>query len=177
MKHILVVTAGALALVACGKATEKVAEKAIEAQIAKDGGSAKVDLSGGGVKMTTTDASGKTTHLEMGAAKVTEADVGLAFYPGTQPRDGEATKINSSEGSMITVMLHSDDAPDKVAGFYRDKLKAQAEGKQFAETSSDGSHMLMLADDKAKQVTQVMVAKADGKGSDIQITASRSLAK
>ena len=73
--------------------------------------------------------------------------------------------------------LHSDDAPDKVAGFYRDKLKVQAAGKQFMETGGDGSHMLMLADDKTKQVMQVMVAKADPKGSDIQIMANRPAAK
>ena len=177
MKHILVIAAGALALVACGKATETAAEKAIEAQMAKDGGTAKVDLSGGGLKVSTTDASGKTTHMEMGSAKVSEADVGLAFYPGTQLRDGEGTKVSSSDGSMVSVMLHSEDAPDKVAGFYRDKLKAQSQGKQFSETSGDGSHILVLADDKSKQVTQVMVLKGEGKGSDIQIVASNGPAK
>jgi len=177
MKHILVVAAGALALVACGKATESATEKAIESQIAKDGGKAKVDLSGGGVKVTTTDASGKTTQMEMGTAKVSEADIGLPFYPGTQPNAGEATKVSSPDGTMVTVLLHSEDAPDKVAGFYRDKLKAQAQGKQFTETSGEGSHMLMLADDKNKQITQVMVAKGEAKGSDIQISASSGTAK
>ena len=78
---------------------------------------------------------------------------------------------------MFTVMLHSDDAPDKVAAYYRDKLKGQSEGKQYTETSGDGSHMLMLADDKQKHVTQVMVGKADPRGSDIQIIANRGAAK
>jgi opacity protein-like surface antigen len=177
MKHILVVAVGALALVACGKATETAAEKVIESQIAKDGGSATVKLSDGGVKMTTTDASGKTTQLDIGTAKVSEADIGLSFYPGTQPRDGEATKVSSSEGTMFTVILHSEDAPDKVAGYYRDKLKAQAQGKQFTETSGDGSYMLLLADDKNKQVTHVMIAKGEPKGSDIQIMANHGAAK
>jgi hypothetical protein len=175
--HILIVAASALALVACGKATETAAEKMIESQVAKDGGTAKVNLSDGGVKMTTTDASGKTTQLEIGAAKVSEADIGVSFYPGTQPREGEANKVSSPDGTMITVILHSDDAPDKVAGFYREKLKAQAEGKQFTETSGDGSYMLMLADDKNKQGTHVMIAKGEAKGSDIQIMASRGVAK
>jgi hypothetical protein len=61
--------------------------------------------------------------------------------------------------------------PTRWRGFYRDKLKGQAEGKQFMETGGDGSHMLMLADDKTKQVMQVMVGKGDPKGSDIQIMA------
>jgi hypothetical protein len=108
---------------------------------------------------------------------VSEADIGLSFYPGTQPREGGSTRMSTPEGTTYTVTLHSDDAPDKVAGFYRDKLKVQAAGKQFMETGGDGSHMLMLADDKTKQVMQVMVAKADPKGSDIQIMANRPAAK
>jgi hypothetical protein len=175
--RISVVAASVLLLVACGKVSEKASEKVIESQLSKDGTQAKVDLSGGGFKMTSTDASGKTTQLDMGAAKVSEADLGLAFYPGTQPREGGSTRISTPEGTTYTVTLHSDDAPDKVATFYRDKLKAQAEGKQFVESGGDGSHMLMLADDKTKQVTQVMVGKADPKGSDIQILANRGAAK
>ena len=175
--HLFVVAASVLALAACGKASETAAEKVIEAQMAKDGTKAKVDLSGGGLKMSSTDASGKTTQMEMGNAKVSEADIGLSFYPGTQPTAGGATRISTADATMYTVVLHSDDAPDKVATYYRDKLKGQAEGKQYTETSGDGSHMLMLADDKQKHLTQVMVGKAEPKGSDIQIIANRGTAK
>jgi len=175
--HLFVVAASVLALAACGKANETAAEKVIEAQMAKDGTKAKVDLSGGGLKMSSTDASGKTTQMEMGNAKVSEADIGLSFYPGTQPTAGGATRISTADATMYTVVLHSDDAPDKVAAYYRDKLKGQAEGKQYTETSGDGSHMLMLADDKQKHLTQVMVGKAEPKGSDIQIIANRGTAK
>jgi len=168
---------GVLALAACGKATETAAEKMIESQIAKDGTQAKVDMSGGGMKITTTDAAGKVSQMELGAAKVSEADIGVPFYPGTQPREGEMTKISSPEGSVVTVILHSDDAPDKVAGFYRDKLKAGSEGKQFTDMNSGGTHMLMLGDDKNKHFTQVTVSKNESKGSDIQIMANRSTPK
>jgi hypothetical protein len=176
-KPIFVVVASALALVACGKVAETATEKAIESQIAKDGGKAKVALSEGGVKISSTDASGKTTQMEMGTAKVSEADIGLSFYPGTRPAAGGATRISTPEATMFTVTLHSDDPPDKVAAFYRDKLKGQSEGKQYTESSGDGSHMLMLADDKQKHVTQVMVGKSDPKGSDIQIMANRGQPK
>lgn len=160
-------------LAACGKASETATEKMIESQISKDGTQAKVDMAGGGMKITTTDASGKVSQMEMGTAKVSEADVGLPFYPGTAPKEGAMTKITSSEGSMVTVTLHSDDAPDKVAGFYRDKLKVGAEGKQFTDMNSGGTHMLMLGDDKSKQFTQVTVTKNESKGSDIQIMANK----
>ncbi len=162
-----------IVLGACGKASETAVEKAIESTMEKDGTKAKVDLSSGGMKVTTTDASGKTSQMEMGTAKVSEADIGVPFYPGTQPRDGEMTKITTPDGSMVTVVLHSDDAPDKVAGFYRDRLKGQAQGKQFTDMSSDGTYMLALTDDKTKHITQVTVAKGDSKGSDIQIMANK----
>ena len=166
-----------VALAACGKASETAAEKMIESQISKDGTQAKVDMSSGGMKITTTDASGKVSQMEMGTAKVSEADVGLPFYPGTQPKEGGMTKVTTPEGSMVTVILHSDDAPDKVAGFYRDKLKAQAEGKQFTDMNAGGSQMLMMVDDKTKQTTQVTVTKGESKGSDIQIMANKGTPK
>lgn len=158
-------------LAACGKASETAAEKMIEAQVSKDGTQAKVDLSGAGMKITTTDASGRVSQMHMGTAKVSEADIGLPFYPGTQPKEGEMTKISAPEGSLASVILHSDDAPDKVAAFYRDKMKAAAAGKQFTDMNSGGTHMLMIGDDQNTQFTQVTVTPA-GKGSDIQIAAN-----
>ena len=176
-KCAIAVAVTALGLFGCGKTAETAAEKAVQSQIEKGGGQAKVDMSGGGMKLTTTDASGKTTQLEMGTAKVSEADIGLAFYPGTKPRDGEATRVCSPDGTSYTVMLHSDDAPDKVATFYREKLKAQSEGRQYMESSGGDAHMLMLSDDQSKHVTQVMIAKAQTQGSDIQILANRGARK
>jgi len=170
----LVVSVG---LAACSKAPEKVAERMIESAMEKDGTKAKVDLSAGSAKITTTDASGKTTHVEVGAAKIDEADLGLPFYPGTKPGDGESSKVSTPEGNMYTVVLHSTDPADKVAAFYRDKLKTLSAGKQMMDMSGgDGSATLMLADDKAKSSIQVHVAKAD-KGTDIQIVANRPTAK
>lgn len=177
----LALTLSSTALTGCGKAEEKVSEKAaekmIESAIEKDGSKAKVDISEGSTKITTTDASGKTSQFEMGAAKVSEADVGVPFYPGAAVAEGQSTKITTPEGSSYTVSLHSDDAADKVAGFYRDKLKGQSEGKQFMDMSGgDGNSTFMLADDKTKSAIQVHVGKAD-KGTDIQIVANRGAAK
>jgi hypothetical protein len=166
----------ALALVACGKVQEKVAEKAaekmIESSASKDGTQAKVNLSEGGMKVTTTDASGKTTQMEMGNAKISETELGLPFYPGAKPTDGSATRIVTGASSSLQMGLHSDDAPDKVAAFYRDKLKTMAEGKQLMDVSSNEGASLSLVDDKTKSMMQVHVSKAE-KGSDIALVASR----
>lgn len=176
--HALILGLGiSVGLLACSKAPEKVAEKMIESAMEKDGTKARVDLSSRSAKITTTDASGKTTHVEVGAARVDESELGVPFYPGTKPGEGESSKISSPDGNLYTVVLHSADPADKVAAFYRDKLKTLSAGKQMMDMSGgDGSATLMLADDKAKSSIQVHVAKAD-KGTDIQIVANRPAAK
>ncbi len=166
------------ALVACGKSSEKAAEKATETMIESadnnNGTKAKVDLSNGTSTITTTDASGKTTQMVMGGAKVSEADLGVPFYPGTQPLEGQSSKISTPEGSTVTVTMQSDDPTDKVAAFYRERLKAQAEGRQLMDMSGgDGNVTLMLADDKTNRSIQVMIGKGDNdKGSEIHIVAN-----
>jgi hypothetical protein len=166
----------ALALVACGKAqekaNEKMVEKAIESSMSKDGTQAKVDMSQGGMKISTTDASGKTTQMEMGNAKITEADLGLPYYPGAKPTEGSSMRVVNGPSMSLQQALHSDDATDKVAAFYRDKLKAMSDGKQLMDMSSNDGASISLVDEKAKSMMQVHVSKAD-KGSNIAIVVSR----
>ena len=78
----------------------------------------------------------------MGTAKVSEADIGRAFYGAPAPAKAR-----------------------------------RAEGRQYMESSGGDGHVLMLSDDKSKQVTQVMIAKAQTQGSDIQILANRGAGK
>jgi len=165
--------AAALALAACGKVEEKAAEKMIESSLSRDGTQAKVNVSEGGMKITTTDATGKTSNMEMGNAQVSEAEVGVPFYPGTKPKEGGSMRMVSGDARSLQVGLHSDDAPDKVAAFYRDKLKALADGKQMMDMSSGDGAMLSVVDDKTKSAIQVHIGKADPKGSDIMIIATR----
>jgi len=183
MDRIVVATVSltfACALGACGKvqekAAEKAAEKAIEASLSKDGTQAKVNLSEGSMKVATTDASGKTTQVEMGSAQISESELGVPFYPGAKQNDGAALRVASGNSVSLQVGLHSDDAPDKVAAFYRDKLKAMAEGKQLMDMSGNDGSSISLIDDKTKSTLQVHVSKAD-KGSEIAITSIREGSK
>jgi hypothetical protein len=176
-RHVLPVgIAVALALVGCGKVQEKAAEKAaekmIESSMSKDGAQAKVDLSEGGMKVTTTDAAGKTVQMEMGNAKISEAELGLPFYPGAKPTEGTGTRMVNGASSSLQMGLHSDDAPDKVAAFYRERLKSMSEGKQLMDMSSNDGASISLVDDKTKSMLQVHVSKAE-KGSDIALVATR----
>ena len=170
----------ALGLAACGKvqeaASEKASEKMIESSLSKEGGQAKVNLSEGAMKVSTTDASGKTTELELGGAKFTEADLGLPFYPGAKPTEGSAMRVATGDSVSLQVGLRSADAFDKVAAFYRDKLKAMADGRQFTDMGGSDGASLSLIDDKTKTSMQVHVTKAD-KGSDIAILTIRDRTK
>mgnify|MGYP001428809105 CR=1 FL=1 len=184
MRRLLPLTAAlaaALLLSACGKVTEKASEKMVEKAIegqAKDGTKASVDLSGGTAKVTTTDASGKSSTMEWGGAQISEADLGVPFYGGAKPREGGASRVATPQATTMTVSLQSSDAPDKVTAFYREKLKAQSQGKQFMDMSmGEGQTTLMLADQQAQSSLQVHVAKAGASGSEINIVVTRSTQK
>ncbi len=168
----------AVALGACGKAqeklAEKVAEKAIESSMAQGGTAAKVDLSANAMKVTTTDASGKTTQMEMGSASISEAELGLPFYPGSKPVEGGGMRVASGDSTALRLGLHSDDAPDKVAAFYRDKLKAMSAGKQLIDMAMPDGASLSLMDDKTKSALQVVVGKED-KGSSITLSSTKGI--
>jgi hypothetical protein len=114
--------------------------------------------------------------MEMGGAKVTEADLGVPFYPGARANEGSALRVAAGNSVSVQMGLHSDDVPAKVAAFYRDKLKAMAEGKQMIDMTSDDGAAMSLIDDKAKSSLQVHVTKTDN-GSDIAITSVRETAK
>lgn len=163
----------AVLLSACGKveekAAEKTAEKMIESSLSKDGKDAKVSLSDGGIKTTITDKDGKTQHFEMGNAKIAESDIGLPFYPGAEQQADKSSRMSSDEGSMVTTSFSTPDATEKIAGFYRDKLKASAAGKQFSESAmADGMFLLILTDEKNTDHTQVTITR-EGQASEVVI--------
>jgi hypothetical protein len=160
------------ALAGCGKAVDATAEKAIEKSIeqsmAKDGTKAKVDLSGGGVKISATDEKGQTTTTEIGGAKVSEADLGLPFYPGAKQDPQGSSRSESADGKMVMTKLGSADPVDKVAAFYRDKLKAQSAGKQLIDNAGPDGVTLMLNDDKTDHTLSVLIEKHES-GAEIML--------
>lgn len=186
-KHFFLLSA-CFALTACDKAVEKLSEKAIEkaieAQMSKDGKTANVtigkdslqtkvtDANGNvtnvsigsdGIKSTSTDASGKVSTTEIGGATVTEADVGVPFYPGAIMKDGKGTKMVTPDGTMISVDLESKEEIEKVAEYYRGKFKGMAKGRTLNEMSQAGeSTMLVLADEKSKEYISLNVSKNTG---------------
>ena len=68
-------------------------------------------------------------------------------------------RMATGDSVSLQIGLHSDDAFDKVAAFYRDKLKALAEGKQLTDMASSDAASLSLIDDKTKTSLQVHVTQ------------------
>jgi hypothetical protein len=179
-KHRVIALLATAALAACGKVnekvSEKVAEKIIESSMSKDGSKAKVDLSSGQTKITSTDEKGNTTVMEFGSAKVTEAELGVTLYPGATAVEHGATRTKAAEGTSVMAAYESKDSVEKVAGFFRDQLRAKSTGKQMMDSSSNDTVVLMLADDQSNNAVQVSVSKADA-GSSFQIVSTQKAVK
>jgi hypothetical protein len=182
--HLVIALVAAAALAACGKASEKmsekisekVAEKMIESSMSADGTKAKVDLSSGQAKITSTDAKGNTTVMEFGNAKVTEAELGVTLYPGATAVENGATRTKAAEGTSVMAGYESKDSVEKVAGFFREQLRAKSNGKQMMDSSTNDTVVLMLSDDQSNNTVQVSVSKADA-GSSIQVVSVQKAVK
>jgi hypothetical protein len=172
------VCAFALALAGCGKvsevATEKATEKMIESQINQDGGNAKVDLSQGGATVEGTDKDGKSYKMEMGSAAVTEADLGMPFYPGAKPVENGGTRIRNGEVQMASLELDSSAAPQEVSKWYRDQLKGRAgDGVTVIDNARDDKGMqLSILDSKKNESISVDVTPGGDSGSRITLVHS-----
>jgi len=163
----------------CGKveekASEKLAEAAIESAMKKDGASdAKVDLSTGGIKASVTDKDGKQQTLELNNAKVTEQEAGIPFYPGATPIEGSSSRISSADGSAVSTTLSTSDAIEKVVAFYSPQIKRIAAGKQMIEAAEGGEYSWMVNGTSGTASESLMVqARRNGNATEIMIHATR----
>src|SRR4051794_8393765 len=74
--------------------------------------------------------------------QVDPKDTGLPVYPGARQvahndHDSDAANVNISVGDfslkVVAVKFESDDSPDKVLSFYRDKVKAYGASGKYLE--------------------------------------------
>lgn len=124
------------------------------------------------VEQTLQGSVGKDIRMDLGDAKLGEAELGVPLYPGAKPVQGGATMISAGGVSTASVNLHSADSADKIAAYYRQQLKARAGGKQFSDgVDGGGNPSLGLVDTVARSSIEVAVLKAEA-GSMIQIVSS-----
>lgn len=138
-----------LLLGACGKAqeavTEKIIEKVIQSQMEEDGIHAEVDLSDGRTRITTTDAQGQTSVIDVIGAKVEPSEVGLPFYPGAQQVEEENLLMQTPARRMLMVALDSADSVEKIAAYYREALRDRSAGKTLIDNTSDRGGIMLVA--------------------------------
>jgi hypothetical protein len=110
-----IVMVSCLMLAGCKKASEKMAEKAIESGLAKDGVKAKVDASG--QKITIEDKDGKSVYV---AGK-------SATLPDNFPKDvyvyeGATIMASVSVPEGFNLTLETSDSADKIMGAIKSKM-------------------------------------------------------
>lgn len=177
---LVVGTVLCLAVAGCGK-VRQAAEVARTASDARDGKFTVKNEKGEEVKVETDQEgkdAGKTTvttkegtaTTEYGTDKVTEKEVGIAFYPGATVAQGtKSSTTGQSAGTFSMVSLTTADAFDAVAKFYKDKY---ATGNTVME--QPGSLMITITSgDKSGKMIMVTTDKEAGKTS-ITITAGGS---
>jgi hypothetical protein len=154
---------------------EKVVEKATESMLEKEGmKNAKVDLGDKSNTVSVTDKDGKQFTMGSGnAAQLNESDFGIPFYPGAKIDQSKAAKMVSTDAFQYSVEFGSSDKLDKIAAFYRDKLKAVTGDRKYMEMAEDTSKItFMLVDEKKGGMTGVTVEQADGEDATITLVAN-----
>ncbi len=180
--HHLFAMLAAAAVVGCSGPNQTYTDgQGNKAVVSGDGSTISVETKDG-QKSTTDTASGKTTwtdgekggSMEAGA-EVTEAELGLPFYPGSTVQENSGMKMDTTEGSIRTTVRTTSDLPAKVAEFYKAKLKdagAYSSSNDGNETSTVGGK---LDDDRTASV--VATRDKDATSTTISITVTQEKKK
>jgi len=120
--------------------------------------SAHVDQKTGKVKIETGVLNMETTSDPDEAAK----SIGIDLYPGAQLQKNGSASMSIAGMHTTTAVLQSDDPPEKVAAFYKEKLP------NTTYSTNQGGRYSMMAGDK-NDMTTVNIEPRDT-GSMIQIS-------
>jgi len=114
--------------------------------------------------------------------QVDPKDTGLPVYPGARQvahndHDSDAANVNISVGDfslkVVAVKFESDDSPDKVLSFYRDKVKAYGASGKYLECHGldiqvNGGSFSSHDDDNEKELS---CGKHEGHGDSTELKA------
>lgn len=114
----------------------------------------------------TTYEDGKGGSVTTGLGQVSEADLGVPFYPGSKENNDSSGKMESGVDKIVTVTRSTTDDPKKVSEFYKGKIKeaqesnANSGGNQINGLMGkleDGSDFNMTAAKNGTQDTQIII--------------------
>jgi len=167
MKHWLIaVLLSAVAIAGCGKQDEEATtintpDGKVTIQHDEDNKVAEVEI------------KGKDGKSSMAVGKAVSSDeIGIAYYPGAEQaaQNNFSMQTEDEDGSQTTmVMMHTVDAIEKVADFYK-QYYADAE-PEISEMHMSGQHMINLVIEEGEQTVTIMLMANGEKGeTDIQLT-------
>ena len=139
-------------------------------------GQATVTTQKDGEKSTVTVNAPDGTYTATSQNSVTEAELGVPFYPGAKAEGGGSyAAVNQAKGQAgkaAGVTLSTPDPVDKVVAFYKDKLGAPMmdmnhEGQRnvsWAKPGANGKGGLMIAisTEKDQPGTKVTIVRTEG---------------
>lgn len=124
-------------------------------------------------KLSGTTEKGET--FEAGLTTISEAELGLPFYPGSKDVEYGSSKSEGGGQSMYSMNRSTSDLPDKVIAFYKDKF---IEPQTFSSSVDGGTHAQVSG--KLKDGAEGAVIALREKGSSdtkIMITMTRKKSK
>lgn len=174
----LTLTGSALFALACGcglgedlsdQITEKVSEEIAEEIVEKAVGAEDLEVSrdGASVRLKTEDGE---VAWDARNGKLPEG-FPLPVYAGATIVSG--AKIEADDKDSFQVSLRTPDAPEKVAGFYKQALEGDGFAVKQVEISADGKKQYLLdvsAPSKQKKGTIIVASKGDGSDTDVVIS-------
>lgn len=161
MKYIVLgCVAVSLALTGCGKKLgERIAEKAIEAGMSKNGEHAKVDLSDG--KMTIQGKDGTAVFSTGKNAQIPADFPKDVFVP-----DGAAVMTSITVPNGMSLVLTAKDNVESVIATYKGKMAASGWKEEMSMNQGDNA---MLVYKKETRTATAILAKTD-EGTQINLT-------
>lgn len=148
VKIILIVVA---VVVGLGLITAGVGAYLVHRAYVKVRDSAHIEEKNGKVKVESPFGNIETSTDSSEAAR----NIGIDLYPGAEVQKNGAASMTIGGMHTATAVLETDDAPDKVAAFYKSKLPSSA------YSSNQGDHYSMMSGDKDNMTTITIASRGD----------------
>ena len=162
--HLVSLLSVSLALSACSSETSGTFE-------GEDGetGEYTIDRATGEATATIETEDGTAT-LRSGSDVPVELPAGFTVYPGAEVITN--TVVSQGAGSGMLVTMQSDDSPEDVAGFYKDKAVKAGIDIQM-EMSTNGGRM--IGGESNEGLTFSIIASPEEEGTTAQLAVGESL--
>jgi len=126
-----------------------------DAHVVQEGpdGTTEITKEGDTTTMTSDAGDGSSMTHKEGGSDLSAEDVGVEFYPGSEPKMSNV--YTSGPVTTNMVQLTSTDDPDKIQAFYKDQL-----GSVMSETKTDKMRTLIKMDGKIQH--SISIQTEDG---------------